>query len=218
MPIQKLIDQALQKEQADRKTRVRSGKFSPSSMGRCYRLQYWNRKKVEPTNPPDARTLRVFRAGRLFHDFAQSFIKPEQVEVKVETDDICGYADTVTEKSVIEFKSIHSRGFWYMQKDGYDVAKEKFTNWLQVMTYAMILKKPFGSLVFISKDDLCIEEYALPLANWIPTINEELQVLRHYWGKDELPPPMPRAYNGKDCTYCQFKILCEQTDGGYVKG
>jgi len=82
----------------------------------------------------------------------------------------------------------------------------------------MILKKPFGSLVFISKDDLCIEEYALPLANWIPTINEELQVLRHYWGKDELPPPMPRAYNGKDCTYCQFKILCEQTDGGYVKG
>jgi len=208
MTIMQKIDQSLLEEQANRGEG--SGKFTPSSMGRCYRFQIWKRRKEEPTNPPDVRVLRIFKVGHLFHDFIQGFLPEHQTEVKVETEDIIGYADIVTEEEVIDIKSQNSRGFWYMKKDSYDITKEKFTNILQVSVYAYLLGKPKTQLIFVSKDDLCAETYGFSMNVWKEKVEKELATLRDWWKKGDLPPAEPRAYGGKECQYCPFRDKCKK--------
>ncbi len=209
--IQEMIDKALSREQESRKGRKRSGKWSPSSFGKCYRAQIYNRLNMSITNPPDSRILRVFKVGKMFHDFVEYYIPHREKEVVCEKDDIFGYADIVTQDSVIDLKSQHSKAFWYMKKETYNIAEEKKTNWLQVACYAWILKKKYCKLVFISRDDLSIMPYTMPTEKWLKPLGEELTKLRIYWGDKELPKGEARAYNGKECQYCGWRTLCKKT-------
>lgn len=217
-PIQQLINEGLVRGE-----HKRSGKWSPSSFGRCYRNQYWNRLDKPQSNPLDARTLRVFKAGGLFHDFVQRLLIEKnkyEVEVLVESADVKGFADMVSENEVVDIKSQHSKAFWYMAKIKTDeqVKKDKYPNWLQVLYYTRELHKEFGRLVFISKDDLCIKEYVQPLDDfWLNQLEEELSVLRAIWVAQNLPPASPRCFIGKDgksreCNYCNYRDLCKQTE------
>jgi hypothetical protein len=214
--ITNLINNALLAEQDARKSRERSGKYSPSQFGRCFRAQYYNRSNVPMSNPPDVRSLRVFKAGKLFHDFVQAFLPQHQVEVEVSTADISGYADIVTDDAVWDVKSQHSQAFWYMEKSDYDIAKERFPNILQVTTYAYLLKKPTGRLIFISKDDLTTAEYVFDVEQWRGHIETEISTLVRYWVDKKLPAPQPRCYgvNKKtgepnECVkYCPWRDYC----------
>ena len=211
--IQQLIDQALLKEQEDRKDRQGSGKISPSGLGSCLRRQIYKIKNTPETDPADSRGLRVFKAGKLFHDFVQGYIPKDQTEVRVETDDIKGFADIVGQDTVYDVKSQHSRGFWYMNKDGYDVKKEKRNNWLQLACYGKLLNKEKICLVVVSKDDLCINEYVQFTKDWVNEVDGEIEILKKFKASDELPPKEPKLYNGKECTYCAYKTLCGGVNG-----
>jgi hypothetical protein len=206
--IQKLLDDILLKEQENRR-KVGSGLWKPSMLGRCFRSHYWARADTKQTDPPDLRTLRIFRAGHLFHEFIQQFIPEAEKEVIVKSENIMGYADVVGKDCVYDIKSQHSRAFHYMANDKYDVKKERYSNWLQVSAYAQILKKPRVCLVFVSKDDLCIKEYADDLKNWEGELAKEYGILNHAWKIKQLPPANPRAYGGKECSYCPYKTLCK---------
>ena len=206
--IQAKIDEFLKKE--SEKKRVRSGCWSPSALGRCYRYQYWNRADEPKTELTDARGLRVFACGNLFHDFVQQFYPDAQKEVSFKEEDVAGRADIVVGDEVIELKSVHSYQFHHFRKAGYDINKEKYANILQLMTCAHFLGKPKGRLVFISKDDLCISEYGFYLNAWEPEIMKELSTLRRYWDIKELPPPEPRAYGGKEGKYCPYWSKCNE--------
>lgn len=208
MSLLQKIDEALAKKQAERATKERSGLWSPSSFGRCLRAQYWNRLNEPYSDKPDARSLRVFAVGDLFHDFVQQFVPTAQVEVECKWEDVSGRADVVDETAVYDIKSQHSKGFHYMRQAGYDIKKEKECNWLQLATYGMILHKPNIHLVIISKDDLLVNEYADITTHWIPKVIEELKNLRGYWDKKELPPCQPRAYGGKEGKYCNWRSKC----------
>ena len=210
--IQELIDTKLAKKNEGEFEKRNTGKYHPSSLGRCYRMQYWQRKGEKPSNPPDARTLRVFQAGHLFHDFIQQYLPKHEVEVVCEAKNIKGSADIVTDDTVIDIKSQHSRAFWWMKKKGADIRKEKYNNWLQVACYAFILDKPKLRLVFISKDDLCITEYNDTLANWSEELTKEVRTLDGIWEEDVLPAATPRCYNGKECDYCNFKSKCKEKE------
>jgi len=224
MNIKNLLDESLKKEQDSRKDRKRSGKFSPSSLGKCYRAQIWNRMAVEQSNPPDERTLRVFAAGHLFHEFVQKLIPNKQVEVKIEDENFLGFADIVTDNMVIDLKSQHSRAFWYMNQNKTETSKEhmdrfirsKMPNILQTTFYAWKLKKEFIKIAFISKDDLCIEEYSFTTAEFIHPLLEEIETLRKYWKNKILPPAKPRCYFDKktgtcrECQYCNFLNRCKK--------
>jgi hypothetical protein len=220
MTILEIIDKALLDEQEARKDRVRSGKWSPSSFGRCYRLQFWNRANETPSDPPDSRTLRVFRCGQLFHDFVQGYLPKHDTEVVCETEDCYGRADVVTQDSVIDIKSVHSGAFFHMNKE--DIAKSKLTNWMQVAYYAMVLKKPNVGLTFISKDDLCVDEYILPTEHFKPYVDGEIGALNQFWKAKLLPPAQPRAYASKekktgkvvykDCAFCGFRTKCKNLE------
>ena len=215
MSIQELIDKALEKKEE----RVHSGKYSPSSLGKCYRNQFWNRQNQLPSNPVDIRTERVFQAGKLFHNFVQDLIianNPEaKKEVLIETEDFKGYADLVLPDEVTDIKSQHSKAFWYRKDLTWKELEPKlYPNILQVVFYAVELRKERARLCFISKDDLSIQEYPILTDNYKVKLAKEITTLRDFWQKEELPPAAPRAYPNKDgkfaeCSYCLWKTLCE---------
>jgi len=218
---EKTINAAIAKERAV--PRIRSGKFNPSSFGMCYRQQYWNRKNIPKTNPPDQRTFRVFKCGNIFEDFVANHLSGVARHIPCETNDIKGEADFVDDVCVYDTKSQHSKSFWYIKKCK-DIVKEKYHNWLQVMWYAAFLQKDFASLVIISKDDLCIWQHTLKLDDyWRREIWHELATLRCAWLNKKPPPALPRCdytYNKKTnefkywhCTYCGFLDLCKETEG-----
>ena len=212
--IQQLIDNALIKEQELKSKRIRSGKFSPSSFGRCYRMQFWNRKNEPQTNPPDVEALRRFKVGNIIHDYMQSFFLNAQREVMVlDKDDVIGFADIVLDNEVIDIKSCRSFEFKTFAKEGYDIGVGKTTNCLQVTSYALFLNKPLARLIFIEKDALDSKEFPLVIADWKERIEDELQILRGQWARQELPQPIPRAYGGKECQYCSFMDKCFKLEG-----
>jgi hypothetical protein len=218
--LQQKVNEALRLKYEQGLLRERSGLYSPSSFGRCFRAQFWNRKNELKTNPPDERSLRIFAVGNLFHDFVQQFYPDAQKEVEVKTDDCMGYADIVNGDCVYDIKSQHSRAFWYMQKSGYDVNKEKLPNIMQVCFYGKILGKSKGVLVFISKDDLVIQEYAFEVDKFWNVIREEIDTLVGYWSRDLLPPASPRVYgtdkdgSSRECMkYCSYRDKCFKLQG-----
>jgi hypothetical protein len=188
-----------------------------------------------PTEPIDKRTLRVFKAGNLFEQFVKELIIKDGGgwidcgREPIECEDVKGFADLLCENEVADVKSQHSRSFWWMVKSA-DIKKDKYCNWLQVMYYTRELKKDFGRLVFVSKDDLCIQEYVQQLdAYWLGELSDELQRLRYYWNKQELPPAEPRAFGGKEntvktpkkspfygypkeCSYCAYFTKCKKVE------
>lgn len=217
MGIQDLIDEQLEPKEK----RIRSGKWNPSKFGKCYRQQYWHRMDEPQTNPPDKRSMRVFKAGSLFHAFVQDLLieRGYQSEVLIETDDIKGFADLVGDDEVADIKSQHSKSFWYMTKTS-DIKSEKYDNWLQVMFYAIELGKKYARLVFISKDDLCIQEYREEVNDyWKKEVEKELTALRQFWSCGVLPEAKPRLYPQKDgsfkeCQYCNWLDKCNSLKKG----
>ena len=222
--IQEIVDEVL-----ERKEHKVSGLISPSSLGQCFRRQYWTRLGEAPSNPIDERTLRVFKCGNMFEDFIVKALLTRypdwQTQVEVTKNDIHGYADIVSPDEVMDVKSQHSRKFWYNTKEmqeGGDIKAMFYNHWLQVMVYALILGKSKARLVYVSKDDLCIQEYSIALDNyWINELNNELLVIRGNWELKKLPEPKPRLYGldkktgkPKECAYCQFKTKCEEAQKG----
>ena len=214
MNIQEIINQQLAADQEKLKTRERSGKYSPSMLGRCYRAQFWNRLNEPITNPPDERSLRVLKAGGIFHWWVQRIVlenNPQiHKEVLVEDDDFKGFADLVNTDEVVDIKTMHSKGFWYLEK-AKDIKKEKYEAWLQVMFYTLKLGKIYGKLCFVSKDDLTMSEYRQPIEGyWLNELGKETATLREIWVRKQLPPCQPRAYNGKECKYCNWRDKCQK--------
>ncbi len=210
MSIQQVIDIALLKEQEEKNKRVRSGKFSPSSFGKCYRAQVFNRQNELQTNPPDAEALRRFKVGNIIHDYMQQFFPSAQREVKILIeDDIIGFADIVLDNEVVDIKSCRTYEFKTFSKEDYDISVGKTTNCLQVCSYALFLGKPQARLIFIEKDALDSKEFVLQVKDWKNQIEDELLILRGYWKNGNLPPAAPRAYGGKECSYCNFRDKCE---------
>jgi len=231
MNIQQLLNEKLSKEQDERKHEP-SGCITPSSLGQCFRRQLWKRRGEPVSNPPDERGLRIFKMGHTIHDFVYSLL-PEgtQTEVEVKLDDVLGYADIVTDEMVIDIKSVHSRKFWYMGRkkatkttpeEGEQEAVERFRtdqkdNILQVMAYCFLLNRPMGSLVYVSRDDWCINQYKFELKDWTTEVTDELFILRKFWENGETPRAVPRLYKQKDgkykeCSYCQFLDTCTKKE------
>jgi hypothetical protein len=176
------------------------------------------------SNPLDARTLRVFAMGNLVEKFVVDNLLTRypdwKTQVEITHEDIHGFADIVTPDEVCDVKSQHSKKFWYNtneMKAGKDIKDMFYNNWLQVMTYAWLLNLPKGRLIFVSKDDLCIQEYSLELDTyWKGEIDTELTRIRYYHQNKTIPPAQPKLYGGeetkKECEYCQFKTKCQEKE------
>ncbi len=211
--IAKLIEKELLAKQGEGKTRERSGKWSPSKLGRCFRYQYWSRANETETNLPDITALKRFTVGHLFHDYVQAFFTDADIEVKVETDNIKGYADIVDGDEIVDIKSVNDYAFKYLLDKEFDVSKAKPENCLQVALYAKLLNKPRASLLFINTKNLATVQCEVDLAKFIPLVDVELSTLNSAWEKKTLPPAVSRCYNGSECKYCSFLQKCNQLEG-----
>jgi hypothetical protein len=211
--IAKLIETELLRQQEEGKKRERSGKWSPSRLGRCMRFQYWSRACEPETNLPDITALKRFDVGHLFHDYIQGFFKGVDVEVLIETDDIKGYADIVDKDEVIDIKSVNDFSFKYLLEKDFDVDKAKPENCLQVASYAKLLNKPRASLLFINTKNLATVQCEVDLDLWTPKVESELFVLKGYWDSKTLPGAKPRCYGGRECSYCSYLKKCNQVEG-----
>lgn len=210
----KILDDNLLAEQEARKTKVRSGLWNPSAFGQCYRRQVWNRRNVPQSDPPDIQTLRVFRAGKVFHDMLQQLIPKSQVEVEITVDDVHGFADIVTQNEVIDIKSQNSWAFKLMNKEEFDITRDKPEHLLQVCTYAMLLDKPMARMVYINKDTLEIKEFVVEVEIMASKIWKEIETLKTLWVNEGDPDATPRLYVNKEgasreCEYCQFVTKCK---------
>lgn len=211
--IEKILIDNILKEQEEHDKKIRSGKFNPSCFGQCYRRQIWNRMNLPKSNPIGIETLKVFRAGKLFHDMIQQLLPINSTEVLVEEEDIKGFADIVMEEEVVDIKSQKSFAFTLMAKKGFNLFVDKIEHVLQVSYYAWKLGKKDARMVYINKDTIEIKEFSINVGMIIPKIEEEISILRNWWGqwqdKKEFPPASPRLYKGKECTYCQFENTCK---------
>ena len=218
MNIEQIINDHLAKKNEERNSRVRSGKYNPSKMGRCYKAQLMDRQDIEPSNPIDERGLRVLACGTHFHNWIQGMLPDHDTEVKIENDDFCGYADIVTEDMVIDLKSQHSNAWHWMTKEGYNFNDQKRHDIFQVTFYAMMLGKPMASLCYISKDDLCVYQRTFEIKHFIIEVENEISMLHHFWQEQNVPAPAGRAYgidkktgHSNECAkYCPYRDMCTE--------
>jgi hypothetical protein len=159
-----------------------------SSLGSCLTANYLVRKGLAKKEF-DARTLRVFQAGRMFEDWLVELLKSQdekfQTQVRCEWPemDLTGYADLTINGLVYEIKSKHSRGFDYLPNRHHQY---------QLWTYLKCLNKKDGRLLYISKDDLRIAEYVVELDDkeLEKEVVNELNILNEAWKKGLPPRPV----------------------------
>lgn len=207
--LQNLIDKALQEKQDKRKDRVRSGTFSPSSFGKCFRAQIWKRQNKPESNPPDIKSLRKMHLGVQTHNLTQNLLPEEMVEVRVEEDDVLGFCDISSDKAY-DIKSSDAylvKNYWNIPT--YIAIKDKYESFLQVAYYGRVLGKEKASILPCVFGQFPTElEHEIIIKEWEDDLDCELYILRSYWEQGIIPEPEPRAYGGRECSYCGFADVC----------
>jgi hypothetical protein len=209
-----LLEKDIQREVDERSKRERSGKFSPSRMGRCYLYQVLNRLNVPETDPIEMAVYKKFRAGNIYHRDLQSLVN--NTEVLYEDDNFKCLADHVGEDYVVDFKTVFSSQFKVMVNQSHDqIVADKQNYVIQLMTYCHFLNKPIGYLVFVNKDDYDIIQVELKLEEYLPLVTDEINNLKGFWMKyqstGKLPPCQPRCYINKksgksmERQYCNYR-------------
>lgn len=202
-------------------------------LGSCLTGVYLERLGVPPDEEFDARTLRVFSAGKMFEQWVIDLAKgdkdikyTEQPRVEIPELDVTGYADLVIEKDgekiLYEIKSKNSRAFWYMNKQ-----KEGANNHhrMQTWLYLKALGIQDGRILYLEKDTLTTLEYPVRLDDkeLEKEVLGELAILNAAW-EQKLPPPIPE-WETKDkwkSNYCRWHkkcVACEKyLDLSTIKG
>jgi len=215
-----LLNNKLLKEQEERTKRERSGCVSPSKLASCYHRQYLYIKGFQESNPVDLPTLKRFLRGNIIHKYIQNLVTETEIEVKGEIKGatLLGYADVVEDDYVLDIKTMEDWAFSWLRKDGFDVTKDKESEWIQVACYGLLLGKPKIKLLFVNNKDVNqMEEYEDFTDNWTDKVFDYVETLQSYVGNDREPPCEPRLYkkNGVsvECNYCQFRTLCHTRRG-----
>lgn len=205
-----IVDNELLKEQAERKPREGSGKFKPSNLGRCYRLQVLARLNIPISNPPDLRGLKNIAQGVATHKLNQRYLPEDMCEVKIETEHFLGYADIEEENAICDIKSSEEwqiKKFWYKPVEV--LVKEKYTAWLQTGWYALKRNKPYTTILPTPYGNFIKKSYSVLTESLREDIEKEESTLIKFWEDKIIPCADPRAFKGKECTYCSFKDTCD---------
>jgi len=169
------------------------GSIYPSAIGLCPRKAIYIYRGEEPTNPFGPRLLRVFEVGKIFEDFVLEALKSADVLLgchpPVKDLYFSGKIDGVVAQGgqtyIVELKTIHSKAFLYKNLP-YD------HHVYQVLCYHLLWRKLFTTqlsaphIVYISKDDLLIDEYVVPLSREAE-VQERMDYLVACAQKGELP-------------------------------
>lgn len=194
--------------------------WSPTDLGKCLSGVYYKRLGIKPDKEPDGRKLRVFAVGKYSEDWVVSVLKEKHPEIQTQARieipewDCTGYADAVLYDEILEFKTQHSKSFWYMTKGG---GGANIQHRMQIWTYLKALNKERGRIIYISKDDNAIQEYPVFLNSeeLAEKVANEFVILNKAWKEQKPPEPAPAIIreNGKCklnwiCSYCDTHKTC----------
>ena len=163
---EQIISADLMRKQGERELKARDYVYA-SEIGGSLLDTYLSMMGVEPTNPPDERALRTMNMGHIFEDYVSSLFPAElkvEKEVSVEYTEngdlyvpVHGRIDFLINDEIVELKTVHSQSFWRSTKaHGNFVAYPHHI--LQLYTYAKARGTNTGHLVYVSKDDMSIEQ------------------------------------------------------------
>lgn len=196
-----------------------------SLLGSCIRRQVYEARGVTATNPPDARTLRVFQRGHVVGEMLTELLTehPDVLFAVFEVDllwaarDFSGHPDVLIwfkdgHVELWEVKSTHSQGFRYLG----DTAKADHE--IQAAAYAEVLAGVYDievdgiRVVYVSADDWRMAEFPVPEGRR-GDVRRILTALDYYHSRGRLPPRL-RFGPGLDprkrfpCSYCPFLDAC----------
>jgi hypothetical protein len=212
--IKELILEDISRRDKEYKESHPPGYWHPSSYGRCYRLQFYQKSGVEEGSVKSGVPL----VGTILHKYVQGLLPQDCVEVG-ELDAGKGIhwsADYVKKEvsTVYDFKFPMSYGFRYVNKKGFDFRDQKKTNILQLTGYAMELRVENCCLTFFNRDNILeMVSFEFKAQEFVSEVEEELGILNGFWSQGRLPPASPKAFNGRDCQYCSFVNTCEEEKG-----
>lgn len=195
IPVQNLVNEEIRSQSTDRE----HPHWHVSQLWRDPCEQYLERIGEEPDEKPDDRLLRVFHVGNVFEEWILGLLKPKVDKIDQQTDlynkelDVAGHPDAIVTYGdvtrVYEIKTINSRAFWHLKREGktgYDHHK------MQLWMYLYMTGIEEGHLIYISKDDLCIDEYPVFLENGDikKKCLDTLDYLNECWKKQIYPKPI----------------------------
>ncbi len=188
-----------------------------TDLGSCLRKVTMRRAGFK-SDPYDARTLRVFKVGNMYHDFITDALEAQGVlvakEVVGKKDNISLRVDAIIKGGIlVEIKSVNSRKFSYLKSDsdphylmqtaiGFHILKDEY-------------KLTSARLYYVSKDDLRILEMEVDLPKWLPRALTYVIDLNNAWKKwtdfGQMPSLLPDV-GGKrpwHCRYCNMLTSCK---------
>jgi hypothetical protein len=232
---QNLVDEAIAASQEERERKGERKSWYVSRIGSCPCGQYLERLGKEPDQPFTKRLLRVFNVGSVFEDWIldlieaklpegatmlrQESLQDEKLSLRGRPDAVVNY--TLTSKTdsdqvidmdeIWETKTIHSRGFWHMAREGragYDHHR------MQLWLYLYMKQIERGRLIYISKDDLCINEYGVFLGD--EKLKAQalgvLATLNKAWETKTPPEPVLDPLDFR-YQYCPYHLQCLELAG-----
>jgi len=225
-----LADAHLAEKQEFRKATKIKDCWYASDLGGCPSGSYYSRLSPE-SSVLDARTLRVFAVGNLFHGFFENLAeeagilvaKEDELHVVDPIHNARGRADMLVRVGkyhiLYDIKTMHSKGFWYLAEGNFQA---KHHHKLQLHFYMNLLKDKYpnlmGGMVYVSKDDLSFQEIPVQYdPALVDEINNELDILNTAWETKVPPPPAPAVvYNegtkgweiNWQAKYCSYHHVC----------
>lgn len=208
IPVQNIINKAVQNDEE-----YEMNSWWASKLGQCMRGHFLQRAGFEGEEFDD-RLLRVFSVGKQMEDWVVEQLGNEdrydiETQKHVEYKGVTGKADVIitdlkeNEKEVIEIKTQHSKAFTYG-----DHPKEHHKKQLGLYLKALEIEK--GSVLYLSKDDLRIEEYPVYLNDkkLMKSIDNEIDLLNEAWEKKD-PSILPLPDENWKKKYCDYHDMCE---------
>lgn len=189
-PILPVIDEAIAKK---RQVKEQNSWYS-SGLGSCPTSRYLERMGAVPDHDFDSRTLRVFEMGNLIETFVVDNLKEKypdaELQSRFEFNGMSGKADIVLGDDIKEVKSVRSDDYWMMARGK---RPPKIQHRMQLWSQLEGLKKPRGSIVYVSKDDLSITEFIVyrDSEGLREAVTAELGLMNRAW-EAKLPPPPVR--------------------------
>jgi hypothetical protein len=201
--------------------------FRASGMNSCMRQRIFHRSGMEQQNPPNARTANIFHTGNFIHlkwqmaGMTEGWLVEPEVEMECADLQLRGHTDGVLyDDSLLEIKSINSRGFDKVYKDGI-----KEDHKMQATSYLYMQDKKFISFIYENKDNQ--EWYEIRYERNSKDEDEmlkQMKMLVNYWQEDKLPKILSSCerQEGTNYNYCPFKKSCLELhqieDKGFTHG
>ncbi|XOB41626.1 MAG: Dna2/Cas4 domain-containing protein [Candidatus Nealsonbacteria bacterium] len=208
-----MLKELIDKFYLDRKKDKEQQHFYISEAGKCPRQIFFKFKNA-PRKEMEANILRLFDHGDHMH---QLIMKPllstrevrvVSAEVEIPPQELVkGRADAVIsdgkELYVLDIKSMNSMIFR-------NLTSPKEENINQIQLYLHYFKIAKGILLYVDKDKLNLKEFVIDYNKTLAEkILSDLAYLKKQIDSNIIPPRIPDYSDNWQCSYCQFRELCD---------